>query len=130
MYRLHTHMVVANVRCAPCLLALVSVEPKGFSRRVMNMSAHAMIDPITLVPSSSAFAPLPNLKPLILMLVIVEDSWLVTPRPTPLTCTLGHRLLPLQTLEHTTMTFTIKCNHTQALQAWPQTISTARKVLL
>lgn len=45
---------------------------------------HAMMDPITLVPSSRALSPVPHLKPLMLIELIEPDSWLVMPNATPL----------------------------------------------
>lgn len=54
------------------------------------MSPHATMEPMTFVPSSRAFEPVPNLKPSMLMLLKVPDSWLVTPSATPLPRTPSH----------------------------------------
>ena len=61
-----------------------SGDPKGFSSSVTAMRPHATMEPITLVPSSRALSPSPNIKPLMLMEGIELDSWLVTPSATPL----------------------------------------------
>ena len=50
----------------------------------MAISPQATMEPITLVPSSRALSPEPQVKPLMLMEGMEPASWLVTPRATPL----------------------------------------------
>ena len=50
----------------------------------MAIRPQATMEPITLVPSSRALSPEPQVKPLMLMEGMEPASWLVTPRATPL----------------------------------------------